>query len=276
MSTSQNGLLVIPEAEYHEATRRGEYLSSHMLMDFMKCPLTYKQKLDGLITTERTEAMFLGAAAHKLILEGEDAFRAAYTVSDGPVNPKTGETFGRLTKAYKDWLAIQPTPVVSTKDYALFSNMRQMVWRHEDAAILLNEGLAERVVRWEIREGVMAQSRMDWFDPAREVLVDLKTCADIDKFERDAVAMGYITQLAFYSNGLEAAGFQPRSVCIIAVEKQAPYRCGVWQIGEDDLRSEETRILNAVNDLKIAKHSDKWETGYESMRTLTLPAWAKQ
>ncbi len=276
MSTSQNGLLVIPEAEYHAATQRGEYLSSHMLMDFMRCPLTYKQKLDGIIPTERTEAMFLGSAAHKLILEGEDAFSAAYTVSDGPINPKTGETFGKLTKAYKDWLAIQPTPVVSTKDYALFANMRQMVWKHEDAAILLNEGLAERVVRWEIREGVMAQSRMDWFDPSREVLVDLKTCADLDKFERDAVTMGYITQLAFYANGLEAAGFQPCSVCIIAVEKQAPYRCGVWQIGEDDLRSEETRILNAVNDLKIAKHSDKWETGYESMRTLTIPAWAKQ
>ncbi len=275
MSTSQNGLLVIPEAEYHAATQMGEYLSSHMLMDFMKCPLTYKQKLDGLIPTERTEAMFLGSAAHKLILEGEDAFSAAYTVSDGPINPKTGETFGKLTKAYKDWLAIQPTPVVSTKDYALFTNMRQMVWKHEDAAILLNEGLAERVVRWEICEGVMAQSRMDWFDPLREVLVDLKTCADLDKFERDAVTMGYITQLAFYTNGLLAAGYQPKGVYIIAVEKQAPYRCGVWQIDEDDLRREEARILNTVIDLTMRMSSDKWETGYEDIRTLSLPAWAK-
>ncbi len=275
MSSNQDKLLVIPEEEYHEATRRGEYLSSHMLMDFMKCPLTYKQKLDGLISTERTEAMFLGSAAHKLILEGEEAFAAAYTVSDGPTNPKTGEAYGKLTKAYKDWLAIQPTPVVSTKDYALFSNMRQMVWKHYGAEELLEQGLPERVVRWTIRESVQAQARMDWIDPERGILVDLKTCADLDKFERDAIGMSYITQLAYYRMGCEANGLDIRDTFILAVEKQAPYRCGIWTIDEDAIKHETARILNAVLDLKLAKYEDKWGTGYEEVRTLSLPEWAK-
>lgn len=274
MSSKQENLLVIPEAEYHAATQRGEYLSSHMLMDFMKCPLTYKQKLDGLIQTERTEAMFLGSAAHKLILEGEEAFAAAYTVSDGPVNPKTGETYGKLTKAYKDWLAIQPSPVVSSKDYALFKNMRQMVWKNDGAAELLTQGLPERVVRWDIREGVQAQARMDWVDPEHGLLVDLKTCADLDKFERDAVQMEYITQLAFYRMGCEANGVHIYGTYIIAVEKQAPYRCGVWTIDADSIQHETARILNAVLDLKMAKYCDKWDTGYEAARLLKLPEWA--
>ena len=32
----------IPADEYHEAARRGEFLSSHLLGDFRACPRLYK------------------------------------------------------------------------------------------------------------------------------------------------------------------------------------------------------------------------------------------
>ena len=35
----------IPADEYHEAARRGEFLSSHLLGDFRACPRLYRKKM---------------------------------------------------------------------------------------------------------------------------------------------------------------------------------------------------------------------------------------
>lgn len=45
--------------------------------------------------------------AHCLILEGQAAFDEQYLVAGGPVNPKTGEPYGKATKAYAEWIAAQ-------------------------------------------------------------------------------------------------------------------------------------------------------------------------
>lgn len=41
--------LRIPEDEYHAASRRGEYISSHLLADFRKSPLLYRRETTGLV-----------------------------------------------------------------------------------------------------------------------------------------------------------------------------------------------------------------------------------
>ena len=38
---------------------------------------------------------------------GREAFDGQFLVADGPVNPKTGEPFGKATKAYAEWLSSQ-------------------------------------------------------------------------------------------------------------------------------------------------------------------------
>lgn len=42
-------LLDIPAAEYHAASRRGEYVSSHLLADFRESPELYRRKTNGEI-----------------------------------------------------------------------------------------------------------------------------------------------------------------------------------------------------------------------------------
>ncbi len=54
-----------------------EYLTSHQLMDFARCPRLYHLKKTGALTTDtnKTSAdMILGSAAHTLILEGRHVF----------------------------------------------------------------------------------------------------------------------------------------------------------------------------------------------------------
>ena len=101
----------IPAEEYHQAARDGKFLSSHLLGDFRKCPRLYVKKMNGEIEPIESAALAIGRAVHVLVLEGRAKFDEEFLISDGPVNPKTGEVFGKLTKAYKEWLAAQRLPV---------------------------------------------------------------------------------------------------------------------------------------------------------------------
>ena len=99
--------LSIPAEEYHAASRSGQYMSSHLLADFRESPELYRRKTSGEIAESESPALALGRAAHCLILEGRAAFDEQFHVADGPVNPKTGEPYGKAAKAYAEWLSSQ-------------------------------------------------------------------------------------------------------------------------------------------------------------------------
>ena len=265
-------LLTIPEDEYHNATREGKYLSSHMMIDFMRDPLMYKQKMDGTIVQEETASMTIGRATHTLVLEGKDKFLGEYTVSDGLINPKNGEFFGKATKAYKEWLAVQPLPIVSTNEFALMQNIQRSVWTHKEAEAILNNGYAEKVIRFDI-DGEPCQARYDWIDLDRGIVADLKTCENLDTFSRDAIKYGYIEQMAFYRKGAKAHGKLINNVFLIAVEKTAPYRCGVFAIAHAALDLAEEKIIAAVGNLKKCRETNIFPTYFEEIRTLDYPAY---
>ena len=96
-------ILSIPAEEYHAESRNGHYMSSHLLADFRESPELYHRKVTGEIAATESPALALGRAAHCLILEGRMAFDEQYLVSDGPVNAKTGEAFGKTTKSYSEY-----------------------------------------------------------------------------------------------------------------------------------------------------------------------------
>ena len=85
MNTSR--FLTIPAKEYHDASRCGRYMSSHLLAAFREAPELYRRKTSGEIAESESPALALGRAAHCLILEGRAAFDEQFLVADGPVNP---------------------------------------------------------------------------------------------------------------------------------------------------------------------------------------------
>lgn len=264
----------VPADEYHEAARRGQFLSSHLLGDFRTCPKLYRKKMSGEIEPSDTTAYQLGRALHTLILEGRSKFDEEYLISSGPINPKTGEPFGRLTKAYKEWSAAQKRPVFSSEEFGWMLKLQQSVALHPVANALLERGRAEGTVRVSLN-GEPCQIRMDWFNPdyeGRPVIVDLKTTENLSFFERDARRYSYPEQLAFYREvfreAMGGASDQEVDVYIIGIEKREPYRCGVWKLTGGLLDQAAASNRMAMSLLKECRCRNEWPTGYEAIRVM--------
>lgn len=272
----------IPADEYHQATKDNKFTSSHRLNLFRKCPALYIKHVTGEIVEGDTEAFLLGRATHTHVLEGQDKFYIDYTVASGPVNPKTGEPFGRMTKAYKEWAAAQEKPIVNAEDFKTIAKMSEAVRGHIKALDLLRAGFAEATIRTKFGEEPV-QVRLDWYDPERNIIVDLKTCNDVDRFAFDIRDYGYPHQLAFYAEAVRLAscaetGKNPKHPAnlpecwIIAVEKREPFRVAVYNISEatlDDLIYAQatkfgTGLYPTLAELAECRVTDTWPTRYEN------------
>ena len=83
-----------PADEYH--AKSSEHMSSHQLLDFMKCPWLFRKKRLGLVKDKDTPTYLVGRAAHVRILEGTDRYEESFALG-GPVNPSSGRPFGANT-----------------------------------------------------------------------------------------------------------------------------------------------------------------------------------
>ena len=264
--TNTDFIITIPAAEYHAASKAGEFMSSHLLADFRESPALYRKEILGEIEDTESPALALGRAAHSLILEGRAAFDEEFTVADGPVNPKTGEPFGKTTKAYAEWRSAQDREIVSGKDFNFILRLQKSVWLHPVASELLVDGVAEGVIRAEYC-GVPCQIRMDWFSE-KFGLVDLKTCDSLRWFESDCRRYGYIFQMAFYRAVIRKVTGRNVPVHIIAVEKNEPFSTGVWKLTDEVLDLAELTNKAALERYRNCLISGNWPTGYEETRII--------
>ncbi len=273
-----------PADAYH--AKRDRFLSSHQLLDFMRCPWLHRKKSVGLIKDADSASYLVGRAAHVRILEGRDAYEAEFALG-GPINEKTGKPFGAGTKAFAEWAEAQGKPVLSQEQVELVEQMAAGVGMNDEAVALLLYGRAEGVARAEYC-GTPCQIRIDWLHPHRGI-VDLKTCDDLTWFEADARRYGYHRQMAFYQAVLERAaggccdheevatgsvkredGVERVPVHLIAVEKKEPFRCGVWRVSEETLAQAQRENEAAIRRLLACRESGEWPTGFEDIRVLDV------
>ncbi|HAI11094.1 MAG TPA: hypothetical protein DCM28_05275, partial [Phycisphaerales bacterium] len=128
-----------PAAEYHGKAK--DFLSSHQLLDFMKCPWLYHKKRTGLMADQDSSAYLVGRATHCRILEGRDVYESEFALG-GPINPSTGRPFGSNTKAFREWADIQGKPVLSNDQIDLIENMASGISMNDEAVDLLLYGRA--------------------------------------------------------------------------------------------------------------------------------------
>jgi len=262
-----NGLIVEPWEAYHAA--RQTHLTSHALADFRKSPLLYRQKKLGLLPDHDSEAMITGRAVHCLTLEGEDEYKRQF-VTGGPVNPKTGLTYGRQTKKFAEWLEehAEDRCHLSDQQAELVEAVAFSVKAHAEVADALSCGKPELVARTKYC-GVDCQIRMDWLVDGNDAILDLKTCEDLDSFEYQANRYGYLYQAAFYQTILaNVVGCKLPQMFLVAVEKQAPHRTGMWEVGSDVLRECSFKNKAAIEELEDCAKRNNWPSGYEEIRTI--------
>ncbi len=255
-----------PADVYH--ARAEAFLTSHQLLDFIKCPWLFHKKQIGLVEDKDSQAYFVGRAAHVRILEGRGKYHDEFAFG-GPVNPSTGRIYGQSTKAFAEWAQLQGKPVLTQEQVDTVEQMACGVAMNDAAVDLLSNGKAEGVVRAEYCD-MACQSRLDWVHPRRGI-VDLKTCDDLTWFEADARRFGYVRQMAFYQAVLgQALDGQLVPVHIIAVEKREPFRCGVWRLPECTLAAVRRENEAAIRRMRTCQKANSWPTGYEEIRILDV------
>ncbi len=254
------------EKDYH--ARSGEFMSSHQLRDFRRCPELFRRQRAGLAPRPDKSAYLVGRAAHCLIIEGRAEFDRRY-MTGGPINPKTGRPFGAETKAHAEWAREQNREVLTGDAMYAVERMADAVTRHNLASRLFAGGIGEGVVRADYG-GVPCQIRIDYLHPSFGI-VDLKTTDDMEWFESDARRYGYLYQLAFYRAVLaaKAGGVPPASIpChLVAVEKSEPFRCGVWLVTPALLDDLDLQNLAALDEFASCEQTGVWPTRYEEPRT---------
>lgn len=258
-------LIQEPAEVYHNKAQ--QYLSSHQLLDFIRCPYLYDRKHKGLIEEKESSTFLLGRAAHVRILEGRTVYEDSFALG-GPINPTTGKPYGSLTKKFAEWQQLQNKPVLPQDQVELIELMASGVAMNGHAVDLISYGTAEGVVRTEYC-GIDSQIRLDWLNP-HQGIVDLKTCDDLTWFEADARRYRYHNQMAFYQSVLKEAVGQYVPVHLIAIEKKEPYRCGVWRVSDDCLAMARHDNETAIERLKLCRTRDIWPTGYEDVRLLDV------
>ena len=249
--------------EYH--ARSKEFLTGHQLADFRRCPALYRKRKLGPVGDEDRPAHLIDRALRTLVLKGRDQFEAEYAVG-GPINPQTGEMFGPTTREFAEWAEVQGKAALTLEQFDLVESMADGVRANGLAMDLLSEGIAEGVVRTEYC-GVPSQIRIDWFDPHRGI-VDLETCDDLTRFEADAKHHGYVHHVAFRRAVLAQVIAVLMPMFLISVERELPYRCGVWKVHDDALAQARRDNEAAIERLKRCGATDTWSTGYEECRVL--------
>ena len=254
-----------PADVYH--AKAGEYLSSHQLLDFMKCPLLHQKKRAGLIDEKESTAYLVGRAAHVRILEGKAEYESQFALG-GPINPTTGKPYGSLTKKFAEWKESQGKPVLTFEQIDLVEQMARGVALNDNAVDLISYGIAEGVLRTDYC-GLPCQIRIDWLNPNRGI-VDFKTCDDLTWFEADARRYRYHNQMAFYQSVLKETIGIYVPVHLIAIEKKQPHRCGLWRVSDDCLAMARQDNEAAIERLTSCRNKDIWPTGYEEVRLLDV------
>jgi len=254
-----------PDDLYHSKSK--EFLSSHALLDFIHSPILYHQKKIGMIPNFDSAAFSLGRACHTKILEGPEVYDERYAVG-GPINSATEKPYGVLTNKYKEWANDQAKPVVCFDDNAKIKNMYGGFLQNGEAAKLISDGRAEGVIRTMLC-GFNCQIRVDWLNIYHGI-VDLKTTRSLDTFILDAREYSYLYQLAFYREVIFQATGLILPVYMVAVEKKAPFRCGVWHVPSDQLNNASGNLRCHMSQLRGAIVNNNWPTGFEQIREAKL------
>lgn len=272
-STCPDAIFQEPESTYHASSgcnTQGKNLSSHLLGAFSNMPFQYQQMVSGLWHWPESKAYLEGSVFHALVLEGREAYESRY-ISDGPINDKTGKPFGTTTNKWKEWeyaVEADGMKVITPPTANLVEKMAKSTFAHKEAAKLLHLApIREGVIRCKYN-GFDCQIRMDAFGMLNGI-VDLKSCANIHKFQYDANNFHYPNQLAFYRQVLRIAVPDAcDDVHIIATEKAGMLVTGVWKIPSAVLdEAQEENEYNMVQ-MRGCMQSGIWPTGYEDVRTL--------
>jgi hypothetical protein len=248
--------------EYHSKTK---YISKSLLDLVHKSPAHYISYLEGE-KQEPTPAMIFGSLVHAVVFNQDN-----YAVLPENLDKRTKEG-----KAIYDMfmLANKGTELIVTKEqYDHAVNIKNAVYSHEKAALLLQQGQAEMSVFGKI-EDFDAKCRVDFLNTKHNVIVDLKTTnsAAPDEFAKSVWNYRYHVQAAFYLDLTKAERF-----FFIAVDKEKPFNVELYELDNEAIEKGRIEYKKDIETLKKCLDTGNWH-GYtedKKIHIISLPGWAK-
>lgn len=259
--------------EYHS---NREYISKSRLAKMAVCPEYFKWCEEN--PEEPTEALTVGSAFHKIVLEPHD-FDSEFVVSP---------LFDRRTKQgkadYEEFVAqSNGRQIITQEQYEMICQMRDVIMRNKYCKALL-KGRAEQSIYFEDElTGEKCKCRPDTYRQIRDriVIVDLKSCtnADTDSFMRDVNKYAYDLQSYMYRYGVSKEFNMPIEkvdFVFIAIEKKAPYLMNILQADDYVGQRGEQLFREYIGMYHECKESGNWY-GYNGfsgeINNLSLPKY---
>lgn len=254
----------LPASEYHKI--RALSASSAKLL--LRSPAHYLAAMES--PREPSAAMRLGTLCHTLVFEPEK-FSEEFAVA-----PRVD----KRTKVGKEALANFEEDnggklVIDEFQYEKAQAIAAAALAHPMVAEYMKGGDAETTMLWE-QYGVNCKARVDYL--CGDVIFDLKTCKDASPggFSQQIGTFQYHLQAAHYANGFEAiTGKRLNRFIFIAVETEAPYSTGVYEIDRPAFQSGDTLMRKAAEAFKQASQQKQPVARYsDDIVRLTVPGWA--
>lgn len=268
-------------SDYHSI----DALSNSSLSVLKRSPTEFHARfIAKTLRQEETDAMRLGSAVHMLALEPE-RFHSEYAIVEGPINPSTGNPYGRDTKKFQVWLdqeMMQQTRKVLLKDeFAESLEIAKAFQSHPTIAAIM-ASRAEKFFefehvddfKWEgLKEWVRIKCKLDFVMPSEGIIVDLKTTDNPSEYDWSwsAGSYGYHRQAAIYMDIMEAKYKRPFRFIFGVVRSKAPYEAHCYEPDDESISEgrEEYRELAKQWQDRMAK-GDWFEVSQKEVTTIRI------
>ena len=248
----------IVEELNHDYHAHREYISKSRLIKIGVCPEYFKWCEEN--EQERTEAMVVGSAFHKIVLE-PDTFDDEFAVIPA-IDRRTKD--GKL--AYEEFVKnAAGKSLITEEQFNTISAMRDVIMANKYAKALL-KGTTEKSIYFEDElTGEKCKCRPDCMRVIKDrvVITDLKSCSSAENkaFVNDVLKFGYDVQAYMYRLGVsKALDIPPENVdfVFIAVEKKEPYLMNILQVDEYTLQRGEQLFRKYIGTYHECKETDNW------------------
>ena len=248
--------------QYHSMV---EYLSKSSLDQLHKSPANFQAYIQGE-KKEPTASMVFGSLVHSVLFDQDDF----------AIMPSCDRRTKEGKMLYEAFLETSEGKelIVTSEQHEHALRIAQAVAIHPKAAALLSEGVAEKPVFGELG-GMPAKCKPDFHNTKFNVLVDLKTTNDASptEFAKSVWNFRYHVQAALYMDLTNAKRF-----FFIAVEKEAPFNCEIYELDEESIAIGRAEYLADIETYKKCLKTDNWHgyTEEAAIHVIGLPAWAKK
>lgn len=260
----------ISNEDYH----RGDGISKSQLDLIDQSPADFIWQRNAPVDEEKIKALDFGTAVHCLLLE-PDEFNNRYKI--GPeVNRRTNAGKQEEKEFFEMCEKEGITPITHDDNRKLLL-MRDSAMAHPIAKWCLEAtGVAESSIYWKDEDtDILCRCRPDKLIQEHRWIVDVKSTADMQRFEKSFYDYRYHVQDSFYSDGYKALTGEIPVFCFLAVSTTID--CGRYPVRVfvmDEFAKNAGRGSYKEN---LKTYAECLKTNeWAGIRTLSLPYWAKE